>query len=110
MCLTPEAYAERCWGSYQILRTLLEKQKLSDRYEVWSTADETQEDYLQNLLKVFKLLASYAEQHEGSVFRELHNDKLEYMMMDDLRQLEHRLAQVSDQFAELARTVRQLQR
>lgn len=106
MSLTSEAYAERCWGSYQILRTLLENQKLSDRYEGWSTANETQEEYLQNLLKIFKLLASYAEQHEGSVFRDLHNDQLKQMMINDLHQLERRLAYVSDKFAELAKTVR----
>jgi hypothetical protein len=110
MCLTPEAYAERCWGSYQILRTLLEKQKLSDRYEIWSTANETQEEYLQNLLKVYKLLASYAEEHEGNVFCDLHNDKLRHMMADDLSQLEHRFGEIARQFSDLASRVRQLQR
>ena len=110
MCLTPEAYAERCWGSYQILRTLLEKQTLSDRYEIRSTANETQEEYLQNLLKVYKLLGSYAEEHEGNVFCELHNDKLRHMMADDLDQLEHRFLEIAKQFADLASRVRQLQR
>ena len=110
MCLTLDAYAERCWGSYQILRTLLEKQKLTSRYEVWSTANETQEEYLQNLLKIYKLLASYAEEREGNVFSELHNDKLQYMMADDLRQLEHRFGEIARQFSDLASEVRQLQR
>ena len=109
MCLTPEAYAERCWGSYQILRTLLEKQKLSSRYEIWSTASETKEEYLQNLLKVYELLASYAEEHEGNVFVELHNDKLRHMMADDLNLLERRFLEIAKQFAELAKDVRQLQ-
>ncbi len=110
MCLTSDAYAERRWGSYQILRTLLEKQKISGRYEVWSTADETQEDYLQNLLTVYKLLASYAEEHEGNVFCELHNDKLRKMMADDLNQLEHRFEEIARQFSDLAGKTRQLQR
>ena len=110
MSLTPEAYAQRRWGSYQILRTLLEKQKLTNRYEVWSTADETQEEYLQNLLTIYKLLASYAEEREGNVFSELHNDKLRHMMADDLRQLEHRFGEISRQFSDLASKVRQLQR
>ena len=37
---------------------------------------------------------AYAEQYEGSVFRELHNDQLKHMMMDDLRHVEHPIAQV----------------
>jgi hypothetical protein len=108
--LTNEAYAERCWGSYQILRTLLENQKLSDRYEIWSTANETQEEYLQNLLKIYKLLASYVEEREGNAFRDLHSDKLKHIMQEDLHQLEKRLEQVADRFEDLAKTVRQIGR
>jgi hypothetical protein len=108
--LTTEAYAERCWGGYQILRTPLEKQKLSDRYEVWSTANETQEEYLRNILKVYKLLASYVEEREGNAFRDLHSDKLKHIMLEDLHQLEKRLEQVADRFEELAKTVRQMGR
>lgn len=110
MCLTAEAYAERRWGSYQILRTLLEEQKLSDRYQVWSTASETYSDYLQNLLSIYQLLDSYAEERESDVFRELHSDQLKPLMVEDLYQLEQRLEDVSGRFADLAKAVRQMRR
>ena len=108
MCLSAEAYAERCWGSYKILRSLLEEQKLSDRYEVWSTASETQEEYIQNLLKIYKRLASYAEEHEGNIFSKLQNDEQRCMMVDDLKQLEHRFGDIARQFSDVASSVRQL--
>ncbi len=109
MSLTPEAYAERIWGSYLVLRTLLERQKLSDRYEVWSSAKETHAEYIQNLLRVYQLLDSYSEMHNENVFCELHSDPLRSMMLEDLRQLEDRLITVSKEFSEMASRVRQLQ-
>ncbi len=110
MCLTPEAYAERIWGSYLVLRTLLERQKLSDRYEVWSTANETHSEYLQNLLRVYQRLDSYAEVHDDKVFRELHSEPLRSMMVEDLHQLEDRLTRVSQQFSEMASRVAELRK
>ena len=110
MCLTPEAYAKRIWGSYLVLRTVLERQKLSDRYEVWSTANETHSEYLQNLLRVYQLLDSYSEMHDEKVFCELHSDPLRSMMSEDLHQLEDRLIAVSKEFSEMASRVAQLRR
>ena len=109
MCLTPEAYAERVWGSYLVLRTLLERQKLCDRYEVWSSAKETHAEYIQNLLRVYQLLDSYSEMHNENVFCELHSDPLRSVMLEDLRQLEDRLITVSKAFLEMASRVRQMQ-
>lgn len=108
MSLTSEAYAKRIWEGYLVLRTLLERQKLSDRYEVWSTAKETHAEYLQNLLRVYQLLDSYSEMHDDKVFCELHSDPLRSMMSEDLRQLEDRLITVSREFSEMASRVRQL--
>jgi hypothetical protein len=110
MSLTTEAYAKRIWEGYLVLRTLLERQKLSDRYEVWSTADETQSEYLQNLLRVYQLLDSYAEVHDDKVFGELHSEPLRSMMVEDLHRLEDRLIRVSKQFSEMATRVAKLRK
>ncbi len=108
MSLTTEAYENRHWGSYPILRNLLANQKLSGRYEIWPTDTETNEEYLSNLLTVYRLLDSYAEANGGKVLLELHTDELHSLIIEDLRQLEIRLLNVANEFRGLASRVAQL--
>ena len=110
MSLTEEAYQKRIWGSYLILGILLRGQGLSKRHEVWSSLQETDEGYLQNLLTVYKLIDSYAEERDGDVFRGLYNDKVVSMMRDDLNQLEKRFLEASDNFTKIAKEIRTLNR
>ena len=79
-------------------------------HELVHAVDDCQHRHGKEFKEIALAVGLQGKMREGNVFSELHNDKLQHMMADDLRQLEHRFGEIARQFSDLASKVRRLQR
>lgn len=103
MCLTPEAYRERKWGSYPALRQALESKEIPSHYYGFTSASDNMFEAMGRLMQISVLVAEYKDHIRGtsqSVGRE--------DMREDLQQLEIQLEDAARSFKRRSEEVREL--
>ncbi|MCG6535485.1 MAG: hypothetical protein L7F78_12525 [Syntrophales bacterium LBB04] len=103
MCLTPEAYSERKWGPFPVLRKALEDKQVPFNYYGPTTAGDNMFDAVHRLMEISVLTSEYEsdiKEKAMSLGRE--------EMYRDLRQLEEALEQASYFFKRTIDKVRTL--
>ena len=88
MSLTEEAYRERKWGSFPILRKAIEDKKIPDQYYGWSSVSDNMFDRMARILEIAVLMHEFqndiVELANSGCAMELHKDldHIEYILND----------------------------